>query len=170
MEILGVVAFIAVIALIYWVIGKMQSAGAKAVNRAVHRKDVRRERELWDSTWQWSTSVAWPIVRAAFDRELASMASQLPDLKVIGEADNGVRIGFTFAGTRGAVLKYGLTGVSEYEFQAELAQDGSTVAFEFAQVKTVDGVARCVSQMEQCLAAVERAVRTADPTAREIGT
>ncbi|MCL2848900.1 MAG: hypothetical protein FWE61_02495 [Micrococcales bacterium] len=168
MEIIGVIGFLVVIAAIWWIFNKATSAAGNAVNRTVHRKDVRRENELWNRTWGWSTTAPWCEVRSALDTEIAKMSTQFPGLRVVGEDDNAVRVGFTFEGTPGAALKYGVLEVKNYEFQADLVHLDDRVTFEFAQVKNVNGAARCVSEMEQFLAAVERAVKTVDPTASEI--
>lgn len=174
---LAVVVFIGIFVVIFGLralTGKASQKIGEKAHQAMNKGDMRRQKELWDRTWTWASAVEWSDIRTALDQELAGVADALPGLKVVAEGDSTVRVGFSFTGVRlsqGAIHFGGVAGArqgGEYEFQGDLSKADDKVEFQFTQVKTLNGVARCVSEMEQLLALVERTVKTVDPAAGEV--
>lgn len=166
-----VIAIIVGLLVLKWLAGRATAKIGQKVHQAVNRGDLNRQNELWERVWTWTTTATWSDLRKALEAELTS----LPGLKIIAEGKQGLRLGFNFTGVRfsqGSIHFGGVSGMreaSEYEFQAEFAKTDDGAAFQFTNIRTTDGVARCVDEMEQVLGMVERVVTTADPKAREVG-
>ena len=174
--VLALVAFVAVIVGLRWLMGR---AGAK-LHQTINRSDFNAGKQLYGRSWDWRTNVAWEAIRAAVDRELAPLQAQLPGLQIVADsaAEEHLAFGFNFKGVRvaqGSLHFGGFDGLRRggpWEFSAglniaEAAATGRTVHFEFLSMKTFDGVGRCVTEMRQLLAMIERAVKTADSQATE---
>jgi hypothetical protein len=175
--VLAVLAFVGIFVVLFglkYLLGKLTDKAGDKIHQVINKGDLNRQNELYAQTWEWKVSTSWADIRAAIEQELANISESLPGLRIVAENESGVRVGFNFKGLRvsqGAIHYGGAnnSGAGDgYEFQGDIDKTDTGVEFSFVQIKTFAGVGRCVSEMEELLALVERAVKIADPTAEEV--
>jgi hypothetical protein len=171
----AVVAFVGIFVVVFgarWLAGRL---GGK-VHQAINRDDYSTGNGLYNGTWEWATAAPWDVVRQAALRELSALQTQTPALKIAADSPAQEHLDFAFdigaAPASDRVARFGFD-TSHPEFTARLnflgGGQGKRVAhFEFLSMRTLDKVARAVPEMRQLLAMVERAIKAADPLARDL--
>lgn len=176
---LAAVGFFAAIIVYVWLKNKAKAKLGEAVNKHIlSPKDHRLQEELWNTEYRWSTTATWREVADNLTQKLVQTSG---GTQILSQTEDAMLLGFNFTGMRfhnGSIHFGVLPGISdtEYEFQATLSRDPSdnggqpdrTVLFSFTQMRTSEGVARCVEEMRQLLSDVESTIRTIDPAATSL--
>jgi hypothetical protein len=164
---LAVLAFVGIFVVVFGVRYLANRAGDKIgakVHQTVNRADFTRQKELLGRTWKWPATASWSDIRKRLNRELGNLGRQIPGIEIQAADDSKVVLGYSLSGMRASqrILHYGYGG-GEWEFRGAVIKSNGEIKFGFAEVNTVDGVARCVYEMEQVLNAVSKAVTGTDP-------